>query len=324
MTKYKILSILINEKDYISGEIISEKIGISRAAVNSAIKNLRSEGYEINSVTNRGYRLAAHPNQLNEGEIGAFLPDKRMQSVLCLESVDSTNNYLRNMAYDSAPQGQVVISNHQTAGKGRHGRRFESPSQTGIYFSYLLRPNTKPENTVEITAWTAVAVCRAMEEVTGFAPDIKWINDLEIGGKKLCGILTELAVEAETREVQFIIVGIGINVNEENKDFPEEIADVATSMKIETGKEVSRGELAAAIIRHMDELMTKWPMTHEEYYEEYCRRCSTPGHMIQVITGTTEEQAYAKSVDSSFGLVVEYPDGSEKVLNSGEVSTKRM
>ena len=324
MTKYKILSILIKEKDYISGEIISEKLGISRAAVNSAIKNLRIEGYEIDSVTNRGYRLQTHPNHLNEGEIGAFLSDARMKTVCCLESVDSTNNHLRNLAYDGAPEGQVVISDHQTEGKGRHGRRFESPSHSGIYLSYLLRPNTKPGSAVEITAWTAVAVCSAIEEITGFSPDIKWINDLESKGKKLCGILSELSVEAESGEVKFIIVGIGVNVNENTGDFPEELVDVATSLKIETEKDVRRGELAAAIVRHMDFLKAEWPEEHEKYYEEYCKRCVTPGNRIRVITGGSEEEAYAKSIDLSFGLVVEYPDGSEKILNSGEVSTRKI
>ena len=324
MTKYKILSMLIKEKGFVSGELISEKLGISRAAVNSAIKSLRSEGYQIESITHRGYRLEEHPNYLNEGEVGAHLPWERMEMVWCIESVDSTNNYLRKLAYEGAPEGQVVISDHQSAGKGRYGRKFESPSKSGIYLSYLLRPDTEPKSAIEITAWTAVAVSKAIEETTGFRPDIKWINDLESNGKKLCGILTELAVEAECGKVQFLIVGIGINVNEDQDEFPEDLSSIATSLKMEIGHSVSRGKLAAGIIHNMDELIKKWPDAREEYYNEYCNRCCTPGNNIHVITGDLIENAYAEAIDPSFGLVAVFEDGSKRVLNSGEVSTRKI
>lgn len=184
MTKDAVLAILRKENDYISGEHISRLLGVSRAAVNTAVKALRADGYEISSSTNKGYHLDAVPNSISAQELAAYLDEARMQTVECLASVDSTNNRLRELALAGAPNGQVVLANEQTQGKGRRGRAFASPQDNGIYLSILFHPDTLPTDIVEITAWTAVATNNAIEEVCGVRAGIKWVNDLVIDRKK--------------------------------------------------------------------------------------------------------------------------------------------
>lgn len=322
MTKDHVLKMLIQSDSYLSGETVSQELGITRAAVNAAVKSLRADGYIIDSVTNRGYKLMNKPDILCEGAIASCLPENRMETVCFLKEVDSTNDYLRKLAYQGAPQGQVVISDHQTNGKGRQGRSFDSPSDAGIYFSYLFRPTTVPADTAEITAWSAVAVQNSIRSVCGFESEIKWINDLVIGDKKLCGILTELAVEAESGQVQFVIIGVGINCNELTEDFSEDIQDRATSLFLQTGHRIDRNALAAELVQNFDQMISHWPDEHDWYLEQYCRWCSTTGRMIRIIKGNETETAFAERVNNSFGLVVKLADGSMKVLNSGEVTTR--
>ena len=162
-TADRVLAILAREKEYVSGEDISSRIGLSRAAVNAAVKTLRSAGYKIDSVTNKGYRLLSAPDVLNLGLLGAYISDERLESLTVLNSTDSTNKVLREMAFDGAPAGQTVIANEQSAGRGRMGRNFFSPRDNGIYLSYLLRPDVAPAEAVTLTAWTAAAMVRAVK-----------------------------------------------------------------------------------------------------------------------------------------------------------------
>ena len=297
MTKEHVLKMLMMEEDYLSGETVSRELGITRAAVSIAVKSLREEGYIIDSVTNRGYKLLVRPDILSEGAVAAFLPEGRMDNVCFLKKVDSTNDYLRQLAQQGAPQGQVVISDYQTKGKGRQGRSFDSPPG-------------------------AVAVQNAIRSVCGFEADIKWINDLVVGERKLCGILTELSVEAESGQIQFVIIGVGINCNESTEDFAPDIQDRATSMFLQTGSRIDRSRLAAELVGHFDRMVQDWPDEHDRYLEQYRQWCSTTGRMITVFRGNETETAYAEHVDDHFGLVVRMNDGSIKVLNSGEVSTR--
>ena len=322
MTKDKVLSILAKENKYVSGEEISRRIGVSRAAVNSGVKALRSEGYEIDSVTNRGYMLISRPDALTSGSVGAYLDEERMKSVLVLDKVDSTNKLLREMAFDGAPQGQVVIADEQTMGRGRMGRSFFSPKDKGIYFSYLLKPDLAPADAVTLTAWTAVAMVRAIEHVSGFRPGIKWVNDLMSGGRKLCGILTEMSIESETGRIDSIIVGIGININNEEEDFSDEIKDIATSIFLESGKTVSRAALAGAMIEEMDKLAAAWPDEKDEYLALYREYDITCGRDINVISGGKTRPARSVMINDDFSLKVQYPDGTSEDLSSGEVSLR--
>ena len=325
MTKDQVLAILAAEKTYISGEKISSLLGISRAAVNTAVKALRKEGYIIASSTNRGYFLESSPDLLNAGSIGMYLDDERMKTVLVLDKIDSTNKKLREMAYEGVPDGQVVIADSQTGGRGRKGRSFSSPPNVGIYFSILLRPDMQPKDAVTITAWTAISIARAVQRVCGVNVGIKWVNDLILNTKKICGILTEMSIESESGNIDSIIIGIGINVNNKRSDFPPELADIATSLYIETGKSFSRAALAAAMVEEMDRMRDAWPEKKEEYLRAYREMNITTGKEISVITlGVEKAPAAAKAIaiNDDFSLLVEYKDGTRENLSSGEVSIR--
>lgn len=322
MTKDLVLTILRNTNDYISGEKISNSLGISRAAVNTAVKSLRADGYDILSSTNKGYFLNAVPNCLTATELSAYLSDDRMQSVLCFESVDSTNNRLKDLALSGAPDGQVIIANEQSGGRGRRGRSFLSLKDKGIYLSMLFRPDSPPSDVAEITAWTAVAINNAIEAVCGVRADIKWVNDLLINRRKICGILTEMSVESESGFIQYIIIGIGVNVNEDESDFPGELGKIATSLSAETNKEYSRAELAAEIIKELDKMRGAWPNGKENYLNLYRKDNITTGKDITIVKGDIEKSGIATSINDDFSLNVQYTDGSCETISSGEVSIR--
>ena len=319
MTKDSVLAILRNAGDYVSGEKISKLLGVSRSAVNLAIKSLRNDGYDILSSTNRGYFLKSAADKIDAREISAHLPAQRMLSVRCEDTVDSTNNLLRELAFKGAPDGQVVVANEQTQGRGRRGRTFVSPKDKGIYLSMLFRPNTLPSDTAEITAWTAVAVRNAVKRICGIYPSIKWVNDLLINGRKICGILTEVSIESESGLVQHIIIGVGVNVNESPRDFPEELQKVASSLFIETGKNFSRAALAAAIIEEMDNMRASWPHDKEQYLKAYTENNFTIGKKVSVLYGASEKYGFAEKINDDFSLAVRFVDGTAANVSSGEV-----
>ena len=326
--KDRFLSMLINSTDYISGENASKELGVSRAAVNSAVMSLRNDGYGIDSATNRGYLLTSRPDRLDCGSIGAKLSPSRMETLTVLTEVDSTNNYCKDLARKGAPEGTVVISDSQTVGKGRRGRSFLSPPGCGIYLSYLLRPRTGIERISEITCWAAVSVCEAIKEAYGLDSGIKWVNDILMNRMKICGILTEASVEAESGAIDSCIIGIGINVNEKRSDFPEELSKTASSISIENGgKTFMRSDLAAVLIRRLDELAGGWPSLHEDYLEAYRSFCVTPGNRITAFTtmsGDSEGRSgEALSIGDDFSLEVRF-DGKNDTesLKSGEVSVR--
>ncbi|MCR5640670.1 MAG: biotin--[acetyl-CoA-carboxylase] ligase [Lachnospiraceae bacterium] len=336
MTKDNIVSILKNAEDYVSGEAISKELGISRAAVNKAVKALRSEGYTIDSVTNKGYILMHGPDHLKAGEIQSYLGEERMKRVVCLETTPSTNLYLHGIAYEAA-DGLVAVANEQTAGRGRLGRSFESPKDTGIYLSYLMKPDVAPSDATTITAWTAVAVCRAIEKACNISPEIKWVNDIVLQQKKVSGILTEMSLESETGRIQSIIIGIGINVNELESDFPKELRSKATSLRMVSGEKFSRAKLAAALIEELDCMYASWPQAADEFLEEYQRRCKMTAKEVSVISvapaseaeigkdaAHTPRHAVVLGINQDFSIQVKYPDGTMEALNSGEVSVRGM
>lgn len=322
MTKDSVLTILRNENNYLSGEKISQLLGVSRAAVNTAVKALRAEGYEILSATNKGYFLNTVPDCLSANEISAYLGEQRMQSVLCVDSVDSTNNRIRELACYGAPDGQIVIANEQHSGRGRRGRDFLSPKDKGIYLSMLFRPDSPPEDVMEITAWSAVAVNQAIQSVCGVSAGIKWVNDLVINRRKVCGILTEMSVESEGGYVQYIIIGIGINVNEKEEDFPEEIRQTATSLAIETGTAYSRAQLAAEVIKELDAVRRSWPGEKQKFLELYRRDNITTGKEVSVVSSREVRQGIATAIGEDFSLNICFSDGTCENISSGEISIR--
>ena len=326
MSREKVLALLRERQgEYCSGEAMSRQLGISRAGVWKAIEGLRQEGYTISSAPNRGYRLEEGPDLLRAGELSGALSGCLVgRKLLCLETVDSTNTECKRRAMAGEAEGLVVVADEQTGGRGRLGRSFQSPKGQGLYLSALLRPRLEPGQVADFTAWVAVAVCDGIEAACGVRPRIKWTNDIILGGKKLVGILTELGLESESNALEYLIPGIGVNVNQAPEDFSPEIRDMATSLAQELSRPVRRSDLAVQIILALDRMYAGFPENKAEYLEKYRADCLTPGNQVQLITPVSRQEAYAVAVDDDFRLVVELPDGTRKALSAGEVSVRGM
>lgn len=330
MSKESFLTLLYqNQNRYLSGEAASAALGgLSRAAVWKYVDALRGDGYVIEARTGLGYRMVQAPDVLTEAEIRRFLKPVACvgRSLCCLEEVDSTNTYCKQAALSGAQEGTVVIADCQRAGRGRMDRTFQSPAGKGVYLSALLRPRVPTEALMSVTALTAVAVSNAIEQVCGVRPGIKWTNDLILGGKKLCGILTELSLEGESGRIQYLVIGIGVNVLQGPEDFSPDVAQMATSLRQELGRPVSRAELAAAEIRELDRLYAALCSGETAPYREaYRRACVTLGREVQLLRADgSREQVQALDIDDQFGLVVRRNDGTRTVIRSGEVSVRGM
>lgn len=242
--------------------------------------------------------------------------------LLCLDSVDSTNTEVKRRAAQGAAEGLVILSRHQSAGRGRAGRSFHSPDQLGLYLSALLRPPLSVREVVHFTAWTAVAVCDGIQAACGLRPQIKWTNDLVLGGKKLCGILTELGLDQQTGHLDYLVVGVGVNVNHSPADFPEDIRSMATSLSMELGRPTDHISLAAHIIRALDRMYARFPGDKSAYLEQYRADCLTVGKPVRLITPASSRDAVALGIDDEFRLLVEYPDGTTQAVSTGEVSVR--
>lgn len=325
MSKQKILTLLKQTEGYLSGGEVSRQLGITRAAVWKAIDALRQEGYTIDSVTNRGYRLVASPDRLTEGEIRPHLRTGRVGSALIvLPTVDSTNNYLKRESQTGLADGTAVVADQQTGGRGRLGRSFVSPQGKGVYTSVLLRPPVPPAQAVNLTAYVAVAVCNGIEAVTGQRPKIKWTNDIVMNNRKVCGILTEMAIEGESNTLQYVIPGIGVNVNQRETDWPEELRDIAGSVAQAVGHPVERGRLAAELLNALDRMYADWLAGRRQpYLEQYRKDCLTIGQEVKLLRADgTETLATALGVDDQFALIIRRADGREETVSSGEVSVR--
>lgn len=320
-----VLSLLRGEEGFLSGQELSRRLQLSRAAVWKAVDALRGEGYEIEARTGLGYRLTAAPDVLTEAEIRSFLGPTRLvgRELRCFEELDSTNNYLK--AQPGAPDGTAAIADSQTAGRGRMDRSFQSPRGQGIYLSVLLRPPLPPDRLPPVTALAGVAVCAAVERVCGARPGLKWPNDPVLCGKKLCGILTELSLEAETGRVQSLVLGIGVNVAQGEEDFSPEVREVATSLRQALGRPVSRPQLAAALLEELDRAYAALLAGDlSAYLAAYRSHCVNLGKTVRLLPfgGGEPETAQAVDIDEEFGLVVRGADGKERTVRSGEVSVR--
>ena len=316
----KILDILLNADDFISGQEISEKLGVSRQAVWKAINALKEKGYEIQSVTNRGYRLVSSPNYLNESSMKSLLHNKIIgKNLIVLDSVDSTNDYLKKLGNEGCENGTVVAAREQTKGKGRLGRTWQSKKDDGIAFSVLLRPNVAPSEVSAITPLAGLAVCKAIREYTKLDCVIKWPNDIIVGRKKLVGILTEMSAEFDA--VEYVITGIGINVD--HTSFPEEIAFKATSLLLETGRHVDKNEFLACVLEHIENEFVKNNLElTPTALSEYTDLCATLGRSVTFQRGTRRISGMAVGVSEHGELKVMMSDGTISLVNSGEVTVQ--
>lgn len=320
MVKEEVLRALGNREVPLSGEELSRRLGVSRAAVWKAVTALRSEGYTIEALPTRGYRLVGVPDLLRGDELSD--PNRVVGcQVVCLKETDSTNDECKRRAMAGAPTGLAVTADVQTGGRGRRGRSFQSLAGKGLYLSVLLRPQVPLEEVSQLTAWTAVAVCKALERASGIRPGIKWPNDVLVEGKKLCGILTELGVEAETGSLSYVVVGMGTNLTQTGEDFGPELADKAVSLAM-LGAPVTRRDLATALLKELDAMNAAFPHGREAYLAEYRRRCVTLGREVRLVSPQGEVGATALDVDDTFALRVRRSDGREETVSSGEVSVR--
>jgi len=321
MTKNEVLKLLENNGEYVSGEYISKSLGVSRVAVNKAIASLKRDGYTILSSTNKGYCLKERADILTDAEIKNGLATEYIgKDIICFDSIDSTNNYIKNN-YESLSDGAVVIANQQTGGRGRLGRTFVSEPDVGIYMSVLLKPKSLNRIT-SLTAMTAVGLCDAIEKTVSIRPSIKWTNDIIMDGKKVCGILTEMGVEGETGNVQYIVVGIGINVNQDSEGFPEELRNIAGSIRMACNEKINKVKLCKLILKELDFLYSDFDSCYERCLQSYRKDCINIGRKILVMKTQEGIEAEAVAVEEDFSLRVRYPDGKEESIKSGEVSIR--
>lgn len=316
----KILDILLNADDFISGQEISENLGVSRQAVWKSINALKEKGYEIQSVTNRGYRLVSSPDYLNESSLKSLLHNKIIgKNLIVLDSIDSTNDYLKKLGNEGCENGTVVIAREQTKGKGRLGRTWQTKKDDGIAFSVLLRPNVAPSEVSAITPLAGLAVCKAIREYTKLDCVIKWPNDIIVGKKKLVGILTEMSAEFDA--VEYVITGIGINVD--HTSFPEEIAFKATSLLLETGRHIDKNEFLACVLGHIENEFVKNNLElTPTVLAEYTDLCATVGRSVTFQRGTRRISGMAVGVSEHGELKVMMSDGTISLVNSGEVTVQ--
>ncbi len=318
--KEEILRILHEADGYVSGQAISERLGVSRMAVSKAVSALRAAGYEIEAAPRRGYRLTAAPDVLGAAEVRAALgAHPWAEQLVVLPEVDSTNSYAKQLAQSGAPHGTIVIADRQTGGRGRMGRTFLSPAGQGVYFTVLLRPYEPAAGLGGLTALAAVAVCDAIEAACGVRPGIKWTNDLLLGGKKICGILTELSVEAESGMTDFVVIGVGVNVAQQPADFPPELRLTAASIYSETGTAPRRARLAAEMVRAFARMAD---CDRPAWMDRYRADCLTIGREIRVIRAGTARTAVADGVDENGALLVTWDDGTAGVVTAGDVSVR--
>lgn len=299
------------EGSYISGQQLAQRLGVSRAAVHKAAAALSAQGYTLEAVSRRGYRLVGGDPFCVEAAGDYPAP------IHLYDRLESSNQTAKRLALSGAPHGTLVLTNQQSAGRGRMGRKFESPAGQGIYLSLLLRADIPAADAQTVTVSAAVAVCRAVKALCGLELSIKWVNDLYYHGKKVCGILTEAGADLESGRLEWLVVGIGLNFTTPPEAFPAELRRLAGSLFPGGPAPVSRVALAAAIAR---ELLTLCPAF--DCLEEYRARCFVPGHWVTVCTDRETYAALALSIDDAGRLVVRRENGREEALQHGEVSIR--
>lgn len=319
--KTALLSMLRNSDTYLSGQELCNYFGVSRTAIWKVINQLKDEGYVIEAVQNKGYRLIQSPDCLSSSEILSRLKTEYAgRETHYFSEIDSTNAKAKQLAADGAPHGTLVLADTQKEGKGRRGRNWSSPSGSGIWMSLIVRPEIIPSKASMLTLVMALSVSKALRELTGLTIQIKWPNDIVINGKKLCGILTEMSAEVDY--IHSIVIGVGINVN--TTDFPEELMQTATSFYLETGKMMNRSEIITEIL-----------LAFEQYYdtfiksgdlsllrEEYNNNLINKNREVKIIQGKEAFTGISKGIEDNGELIVQKEDGTVVNVLSGEVSVR--
>ncbi len=320
--KEKIIALLKeNSKDFLSGEEISKKLNVTRAAVWKHINELKNNGYDIESKSNKGYKLISSPDILKYEEIKKYIKTKYIGSnIIHYDEIDSTNNQAKKLADDLKGEGHVVVAESQSQGRGRLGRQWMSSNNSGIWMSIILRPKIDIYDVAKITQVAAASVQSALFEI-GIKALIKWPNDIMINGKKVCGILTEMS--SELNAVNYVVVGIGINVNSELQQFSKELQSIATSLKIESGRSVDRRELIALIFNNFEKFYDEFCSDNFEASLRICKENSyVIGRNVDIIKAEKVFSAKVLDLTQEGALIVQYDNGYTEELISGEISVK--
>ena len=318
--KSEILRLLKESDTYISGQQLCEQFQVSRTAIWKVIDQLKKEGYEIEAVRNKGYRLIDSPDVMSKAEIESLVDTKWAgKNVVYYDEIDSTNNRAKEAGDNGAAHGTLFVADMQVAGKGRRGRVWKSPSGSSIYMTILLYPDIPPVKAPQLTLLMAIAVAEGIQEVTGLETKIKWPNDIVVNGRKICGILTEMSAQIDY--INYIVVGVGINVS--NESFPEEVAATATSLYLLTGVRISRAKLAAKIMAEFEKYYAIYLETQDlsGVMNEYNCHLVNRGRSVRVLDPRKEYTGVAQGINQNGELLVQTEDGTAHV-SSGEVSVR--
>lgn len=320
--KDKILSLLKkNNCDYVSGEVISKELNITRSAIWKYMKSLKEDGYIIDSVTNKGYLLVSGPDVITYGEICNSLTTKYIgRNYNYFSTIDSTSTKAKDLAAKNSPEGTIVISEIQTGGRGRMGRHWISPYGKGLSFSIILRPNVDPYSVGILTFVAAAAIHKSLESFN-INTTIKWPNDIYLDNKKVCGILTEL--NCELSSVNYVVLGIGLNVNLTLEDYPSDIQDIATSLKIHCGQDISRQTLLASILNNFEMFYEKYKNNDITEALSICRNYSNViNKEVYLLNKNSSEKVFVKNLNDDGSLLVIDDKNEEKIIYSGEISVR--
>ena len=319
--KAEVLRLLRESTEYISGQELCEKFSVSRTAVWKIMKQLKEEGYEIEAVQNRGYRLLTVPDILSKSEIESRLDGGWIgKQVYFAEEVDSTNTWGKRLAEEGAPHGTLVVADEQTQGRGRRGRSWQSPKGTNISMTLILRPDLEPARASMLTIVMGLSVAQGLKELLKVPVQIKWPNDAVLNGHKLCGILTEMSAQIDY--INYVVVGTGINVN--LPEVPEELKDIATSLLIETGHRVNRAEVIGAVLRafarNYESFLAAGDLTG--LLNAYNEILANRDRQVRVLDPKEPYEGVALGINARGELLVRKADGSISEVYAGEVSVR--
>ena len=325
--KADILALLRNSEDYVSGQQLCDRFGVTRTAVWKVINQLKEEGYRIESVPRKGYRLVESPEDiLSMSEISSRLTTEWAgRKLYYFDVTGSTNNDAKRLAEEGEPHGTVVVADVQNAGKGRRGRAWQTLSGTALSFTLLLRPEFVPDKASMITLVMALSVAQAVEEAAGVAATIKWPNDIVVNKKKICGMLTEMTMTPEMDEIQYVVVGAGINVNNGRpEEFEEEIRQTATSLRIETGRQIGRAELLERVLVRFEDNYKIFLETLDlsRLRESYQRHLQGVGAEVRVLDPAGEYTGISHGINDQGELIVVKENGEKVQVYAGEVSVR--
>lgn len=328
--KARILSLLRERGDYVSGQELCEKYGVSRTAIWKAIGQLKKEGYRIEAVRNKGYLLldsadAGQEEIYGQNELSSRMHTKWVAHPVCFyDSIGSTNVQAKRMAEEGSLHGTLVVADMQTAGRGRRGRGWESPAGTNIYFTLLLKPDIPTEMAPMLTLVMAMAVAKGIGKTVEMEspPGIKWPNDIVMDGKKICGILTEMSMSVEQDSISYVVIGVGINVKKQ--DFPPELVDKATSLCEACGQDISRSELLCHIMESFEKLYEEFVAAGDlsGLRESYDALLINKDKEVCVLDPAGEYRGIARGIDEKGQLLVELTDGCVRAVYAGEVSVR--